>query len=279
MKKIRLDLLTVEQGLAESVDTAKKVIIAGWIKVDGETIRVPSLKIPSDKKITIDRPKGEFVSRGGDKLQHALKEFGIDMHGLIAVDLGASTGGFTDCMLKSGAVKVYAVDVGYNQLDYSLRIDPRVVVLEKTHAKDISSEMFAERIDLFTADLSFISILRILPAVHDALGNIPGVVLVKPQFEAEPSQLSKGIVESVSDHKDILARVVSGIIEAGFSIENITWSPIKGHSGNIEFLLLIKGSDPSGVMRGSDPSLNKNLDELSRKINEVIESAHNNLQQ
>ena len=137
MKNIRLDLYLAEHGLSQSREKAKKEIIAGWVKVNGETLRDPSRKISGTEIITIERPGGLFVSRGGDKLQHALNEFEICLTGLVALDLGASTGGFTDCMLKSGAVKVYSVDVGYNQIDYSLRIDPRVVVMEKTHAKDI----------------------------------------------------------------------------------------------------------------------------------------------
>lgn len=210
MKTIRLDIFLAEQGLSRSREKAKKEIISGWVKVNGETLRDPSKKISGTETVVVERPGGEFVSRGGDKLRHALGEFKIDLTGLVALDLGASTGGFTDCMLKSGAVKVYAVDVGYNQLDYSLRIDPRVVVMEKTHARDINRDMFHDRIDFFTADLSFISILKVLPAVYDTFDNIKGVILVKPQFEAESSQHKKGVVRDPDDHIQILLKVAAG---------------------------------------------------------------------
>jgi len=197
--------------------------------------------------------------------------FNIDLTGFVTLDLGASTGGFTDCMLKSGAVKVYSLDVGYNQLDYSLRIDPRVVVMEKTHAKDIKKEMFSDPIDFFTADLSFISILRILPAVYNTFRKIRGIILVKPQFEAESSQHSKGVVRNLRDHIDILSRVAAGIIETGFEIEGITYSPVKGPAGNIEFLFLIFKNDAIKA-----DSIDK--DYWISRISEIAETAHNVLQ-
>jgi 23S rRNA (cytidine1920-2'-O)/16S rRNA (cytidine1409-2'-O)-methyltransferase len=271
MKTIRLDIFLIEQGHSQSIEKAKKEIISGWVKVNGETLRDPSKKIIGNEKIIIERPGGSFVSRGGDKLQHALREFNIDLNGLITLDLGASTGGFTDCMLKSGAVKVYAVDVGYNQLDYSLRIDPRVVVMEKTHARDIKREMFPDRIDFFTADLSFISILKVLPAVCETFDAIRGVVLVKPQFEAESSQHEKGVVRNPKDHVEILRKVAAGIVETGFNILNITHSPIKGPAGNIEFLFFIFKDDLS-----ADKNNEKN--DLRSEIYAIVETAHNTLQ-
>ena len=271
MKNMRLDLFLAEHGLSQSREKAKKEIISGWVKVNGETLRDPSKKISGTENITIERPGGLFVSRGGDKLQHAVKEFKIDLKGLVTLDLGASTGGFTDCMLKSGAVKVYALDVGYNQIDYSLRIDPRVVVMEKTHAKDIKGEMFAEPIDFFTADLSFISILKVLPAVYSTFEKINGIILVKPQFEAESSQHKKGVVRNLDDHIEILGKVAAGIIEIGFDIEGITYSPIKGPAGNIEFLFLISKKN---VIK--EPDAVKNL--WISRIPEIAETAHNVLQ-
>jgi 23S rRNA (cytidine1920-2'-O)/16S rRNA (cytidine1409-2'-O)-methyltransferase len=271
MKTIRLDLFLAEHGLSQSREKAKKEIISGWVKVNGETLRDPSRKINGNEKIVIERPGGLFVSRGGDKLQHALREFNIDLNGLITLDLGASTGGFTDCMLKSGAVKVYAVDVGYNQLDYSLRIDPRVVVMEKTHARDIKREMFQDRIDFFTADLSFISILKILPALYETFDTIRGVVLVKPQFEAESSQHKKGVVRNLEDHVEILEKVAAGIIEIGFNILEITYSPIKGPAGNIEFLFYITRNDAS-VEQAPDKN------RIKSEIASIAETAHNTLQ-
>jgi 23S rRNA (cytidine1920-2'-O)/16S rRNA (cytidine1409-2'-O)-methyltransferase len=271
MKTIRLDFFLVEQGFSPSREKAKIEIISGWVKVNGETLRDPLRKITGNEKITVERPGGLFVSRGGDKLQHALNEFNVNLTGLITLDLGASTGGFTDCMLKSGAVKVYAVDVGYNQLDYTLRIDQRVVVMEKTHARDIKREMFFDKIDFFTADLSFISILKVLPAVYEIFDSIRGVILVKPQFEAESSQHEKGVVQNPEDHVEILLRVAAGIVEIGFNIPEITYSPIKGPAGNIEFLFFISKDCPS-----VDPEADKN--NLKNQISDVVETAHNTLQ-
>ncbi len=270
MKKLRLDIFLTEHELSRSVENAKKEIISGWVKVNGETLRDPSRKITGNEIITIERPGGKFVSRGGEKLQHALNLFKVDLKGFVALDLGASTGGFTDCMLKSGAVKVYALDVGYNQLDYSLRIDPRVVVMEKIHAKDLQKEMFSDHMDFFTADLSFISILKILPAVYNTFDKISGIILVKPQFEAEESQHEKGVVRNPEDHKKILERVASGIIEIGFKIDGITYSPIKGPAGNIEFLFLISKNDTSREHKVPENN-------LITGIFDIVETAHNTL--
>ena len=271
MKNIRLDLFLTEHGLSQSREKAKKEIIAGWVRVNGETLRDPSKKISGTETIAIERPGGLFVSRGGDKLRHAVNEFKIDLTGLVTLDLGASTGGFTDCMLKSGAAKVYAVDVGYNQIDYSLRIDPRVIVMEKTHAKDIKREMFAGPIDFFTADLSFISILKVLPAVYNTFETIKGVILVKPQFEAESSQHKKGVVRNLDDHIEILGKVAAGIIEIGFDIEGMTYSPIKGPAGNIEFLFLISKNNTNKELKAEEES-------WINRITELAETAHNALQ-
>jgi len=297
MKKIRLDLYLVEQKLSLSREKAKKEIISGWVKVNGETFRDPSRKISGDETICVERPGGIFVSRGGEKLAYAIKEFNIRLSGIAALDLGASTGGFTDCMLKSGAVKVYALDVGYNQLDYSLRIDKRVVVLEKTHAKDINRNMFPDKIDLFTADLSFISILKILPAVYNTFSSIKGIILVKPQFEAESSQQKKGVVRKPEDHKEILSRIIKGVFKTGFIVEAITYSPIKGPAGNIEFFLLIDKnpelsfekksvnntlitSDIINRQRTEHPCLNNDIDleeYWNRRISEIVDISHKKL--
>lgn len=239
MKKIRLDLFLAEKGFSSSREKAKKEILAGWVTVNDERIREPSAGIKGSEVIKIERPGGLYVSRGGEKLKHGLDYFGIDLTGKTVLDLGASTGGFTDCMLKSGASLVYAVDVGFNQIDYSLRIDDRVVVMEKTHARDIKAEMFPRGFDFFTADLSFISILKVLPSVQKIKNNAEGIILLKPQFEAMPGQHKKGVVRSVSDHEEIVERVLRGIIETGFAVKGITWSPIKGPAGNIEFLVWI----------------------------------------
>jgi len=263
MKKIRLDLIIVEKELSPSREKAKREIIAGWVKVNGETVRDPSKKFSPDIEINIERPGGVFVSRGGEKLQKALTVFDIDMKYKVAVDLGASTGGFTDCMLKSGARKVYSIDVGFNQLDYSLRIDERVVVMEKTHAKNIEKAMFSENIDFFSADLSFISVLKILPAVYSVFEEIEGVILLKPQFEAVSGEHKKGVVKDMDIHEKIITRVLAGIEDIGFSVLGVSYSPIKGPAGNIEFLVhLYKGK----------------LSDLSTvSVHDIVERAHREL--
>lgn len=268
MKKIRLDAFLAEKGLSQSREKGRREIVSGWVKVNGETVRDPSKKINGDEDVTVERPGGLFVSRGGDKLKKAIDFFGIRLEGKTALDLGASTGGFTDCMLKSGALKVYAVDVGYNQLDYSLRTDSRVVVMEKTHARDIHQGMFSDNIDFFTADLSFISILKVLPSVADVFERIEGVLLLKPQFEAETSQQKKGVVKSAENHVEIVTRVIAGIAEAGFIPCGITFSPIKGPAGNIEFLVYVKrGCEGDSAVRmiGEEDIL------------DTVKSAHNDL--
>lgn len=268
MKKIRLDAFLAEKGFSQSREKGRREIVAGWVKVNGETVRDPSKRIGGDEDISVERPGGLFVSRGGDKLKKALDFFGIGLEGKTVLDLGASTGGFTDCMLKNGALKVYAVDVGYNQLDYTLRTDSRVVVMEKTHARDINASMFSDTIDFFTADLSFISILKVLPSVAALFERIDGIILLKPQFEAETCQQKKGVVKSAENHVEILKRVVAGIAGAGFLPCGITFSPIKGPAGNIEFLVYVKRG------YGNDSTVSMVDEEC---ILRVVESAHNEL--
>lgn len=300
MKKIRLDSYLAEQKLSLSREKAKKEIISGWVKVNGETSRNPSLKIYGDEKIVIERPGGIFISRGGEKLAHAIREFKIDLSGSVVLDIGASTGGFTDCMLRSGALKVYALDVGYNQLDYSLRIDKRVVVMEKTHARDININMFPDKIDFFTMDVSFISIQRILPVVFKTFSSITGIILIKPQFEAEPSQHKKGVVRNPEDHKKILLRVFNGVLKTGFTVEGLTYSPVRGPAGNIEFFIYVNKqlqSDSQAKYNSKMDSSADNDGEIDRlqrdkmfvnensvpgdnwddRISEIVEISHNKL--
>lgn len=264
--KARLDCFLVDRGLSASSEKARSEILSGWVKVNGETVRDPAKKITGVENIEIERPGGVYVSRGGEKLERALEIFCISLEGVTALDLGASTGGFTDCMLRHGAAKVYAVDVGYNQIDYSLRTDSRVVVMEKTNARDINISMFAGQIDFFTADLSFVSILKVLPAVYNTFETIHGVVLVKPQFEADPSQHEKGVVRDPAQHFNILSRVIEGINLAGFTVAGMTYSPIKGPAGNIEFLTYLKKCQKEG----SNPSLIVTIDD----IRHIVTTAH-----
>jgi 23S rRNA (cytidine1920-2'-O)/16S rRNA (cytidine1409-2'-O)-methyltransferase len=212
-KKKRLDSFLSETGRSVSRESAKREIIAGWVRVNGETIRTPSRAITGEEDIRISRPGGHYVSRGGLKLAKALTHFDISLKNNRAVDLGASTGGFTDCMLKAGADLVYSVDVGYGQLDYSLRNDSRVVVMERRNARSLEKSDFDHRIDFVTADLSFISVLKIYGAIKELFSHARGIILIKPQFEAEKGEQKKGVVREKSVHVSILTRTVSSLRE------------------------------------------------------------------
>lgn len=237
MSKTRLDLYLAQSGKSRSREKAKREILAGWVRVNGETIRDPAKTVYGNEEITVKRPGGIYVSRGGDKLQRAMMFFNIDLTDAVAVDLGASTGGFTDCMLRAGARAVYAVDVGYGQLDYSLRKDERVIVMERTHVRDLTADCFKHTVDFVTADLSFISIVKVFDKIKLLFSGSEGVILIKPQFEAGPGEHKKGVVRDRSIHIDILASVIERLMEKGLVMKGLTGSPIKGPAGNIEFLL------------------------------------------
>lgn len=268
-KKIRLDKYLADNNLSDSREKAKREIISGWIKVNNETVRNPAKMIIGDENISIERPKGLFVSRGGYKLSFAVDKFKIKLNDLVAVDLGASTGGFTDCLLKNGAKKVYAIDVGYGQLDYSLRNDDRVVVKERTNARNLTSNEFKETINIITADLSFISFAKVYVNIKKIFVNVDGIVLLKPQFEAESSEHKKGIVTKKEKHIEILKRVLTELIQIGIKIKGLTFSPIKGPKGNIEFLLYFNTENKE--------YLKEEIVELEELISDVVSKAHNEL--
>ncbi|MDY6969391.1 MAG: TlyA family RNA methyltransferase [Spirochaetota bacterium] len=232
----RLDVCLLENGLSESIEKAKKIIIAGWVKVNGETVHTPSKIISCTERIVVERPSGIFVSRGGEKLQHALDHFGISVKERVVADLGSSTGGFTDCLLKNGVCKVYAIDVGYGQLDYRLRNDDKVVVLERTNVRNIEKKHFNDIIDFVTADLSFISIIKVFSSIRDNISPDDGIILIKPQFEAKSYEHNNGVVRDKEDHSKILKRVLTSLFDKGAVFRGLTYSPIKGPAGNIEFL-------------------------------------------
>jgi len=267
MKKIRLDVYLAENNLSRSRESAKKEIISGWVTINGETIREPSKKIEGDEAIAVSRPKGLFVSRGGEKLDFALKKFKISLQGKTAADLGASTGGFTDCMLKAGAKLVYAIDVGYGQLDYALRKDPRVIVRERTNVRDLTPEDFDHRVDFVTADLSFISIVKVFDTIKELFTPSTGIILLKPQFEAQRNEHKKGVVRKRDAHKSIICRVVPVLIEKGMNFRGICPSPIKGPAGNIEFLIYFSLADRDEEKLFFDEQL----------INDMVEDAHREL--
>ncbi|MGE0058752.1 MAG: TlyA family RNA methyltransferase [Dehalococcoidia bacterium] len=235
----RIDALLVERGLVSSRQQAQAVLMAGDIRVDGAQVTKPGAMVQSSALIEVlQRPA--YVSRGGDKLAHALDVFGIDPTGLICLDVGASTGGFTDCLLQHGAAKVYAVDVGYGVLDYRLRQDERVVVMERVNARELAP--LPEQCDLLVMDVSFIGIEKVLPAACRSLRlGAELAVLVKPQFQAKREEVGKkGVVKDVQVHAAVIGRVVDWTSSNGLRLLNLTTSPLLGAEGNREFLLHLR---------------------------------------
>ncbi len=244
MKK-RLDILVTERGLAESREKAKTLIMAGQVYVDGQKADKPGDTFSEDAAVEV-RGKGlPYVSRGGLKLEKAMREFGLQLQGRTCMDIGASTGGFTDCMLQNGAQRVYSVDVGYGQLAWSLRTDPRVVNLERTNARYLTREQVPEEIGFFSVDVSFISLTLILPAVRPLLAEHgQAVCLIKPQFEAGREKVGKkGVVRDKTVHEEVIEKIRSFALENGFSVLGLTFSPVKGPEGNIEYLIYLERSE------------------------------------
>jgi 23S rRNA (cytidine1920-2'-O)/16S rRNA (cytidine1409-2'-O)-methyltransferase len=244
MAKRRLDVLLVQRGLAESREKAQTAILAGDVLVNGETVVRQAASVAEDARIELARA-ARFVGRGGEKLEHALQTFRIDVSGLVALDIGASTGGFTDCLLQRGAKRVYAVDVGYGQLDYRLRNDTRVVVLERTNVRELAelplpAGQAGEKADLATIDVSFIGLEKVVPNVARLLrkgGRI--VALVKPQFQARRSEVGKGgVVRDAQVHAKVLGRIVAWAAGQGLRFGGLTASPLLGPAGNKEFFVL-----------------------------------------
>jgi 23S rRNA (cytidine1920-2'-O)/16S rRNA (cytidine1409-2'-O)-methyltransferase len=237
--KRRLDILLLERELAKSREKAQSMIMAGEVLVNGAMVIKPATKVDESDTIEL-RQKPPFVSRGGTKLAHALDHFQLDVRSLVALDVGASTGGFTDCLLKRGASRVYAVDVGYGQLEYSLRIDPRVVVMERINAR--YPFILPEAVDLTTIDISFISLEKVVPNVSNLTRRGSLIIcLVKPQFEAGRDQVRKGgLIKDPFVHSQVLGRFISWAIGKGYRIRGLTPSPILGASGNREFFVLLE---------------------------------------
>jgi len=242
----RLDQALVERGLCESREKAKRAVLAGQVRINGQTAHKPSDTVKPDDALTLDAPE-KFVSRGGHKLEHALKHFQLDVAGSVALDLGASTGGFTDCLLQRGAAKVFAVDVGRGQLAWKLRRDRRVVVMEKTNARLLTAAQFPPPFapaDLAVIDCSFISLRKILPAAVPLLkpdGKI--VALIKPQFEAGKAEADRGrgVIRDAVIHERVLEELRNFVAEqSGLSWRNVVESPLLGPAGNKEFLVLIE---------------------------------------
>lgn len=238
MAKMRLDVAMTEQGLAESRQKAQAIIMAGQVYVDGQKVDKAGAPVASGSRIEVRGKTLRYVSRGGLKLEKAMACWPIRLDRTICADIGASTGGFTDCMLQHGAEKIYAVDVGYNQLDWRLRTHPRVVCMERTNARYLTREQIPDPLDFFSVDVSFISLNLILPAVRPLMREGgSGVCLVKPQFEAGREKVGKkGVVRDPQVHLEVLEQFLVHADHAGFSVQDLTFSPIKGPEGNIEYL-------------------------------------------
>ena len=238
MKK-RLDMMLVERALAPSREKAKAYIMAGQVYVDGQKEDKAGSMFAETVKVEVRGNTLPYVSRGGLKLEKAMNEFDVSLEGKVCMDVGASTGGFTDCMLQNGGVKVYSIDVGYGQLDWKLRQDERVVCMEKTNMRYVKPEDIGELVDFISIDVSFISLTKILPPVKACLKEGGQVVcLIKPQFEAGREKVGKkGVVRDRAVHEDVIKQIMNFAAALGFSLLHLDYSPIKGPEGNIEYLL------------------------------------------
>ena len=248
--KERLDVLLVQRGMAASREKAKAMIMAGEILVDGEREDKAGSMFPDTVTITQKGRPLPYVSRGGLKLEKAMTHFGLDLTGKICMDVGASTGGFTDCMLQNGAVKVYAVDVGHGQLDWKLRNDERVVCMERTNIRYVTPEDIQEPVQFVSIDVSFISLTKVLLPVRNLMEEgAEMTALIKPQFEAGREKVGKkGVVREKSTHYEVIEMVLSYALSIGFSVLNLDFSPIKGPEGNIEYLVHLQKTEQTDTI-------------------------------
>ncbi|MBQ7203535.1 MAG: TlyA family RNA methyltransferase [Eubacterium sp.] len=267
--KIRLDVAVFEAGYAPSREKAKAVIMAGQVYVNNQKVDKAGTEIKKSDKLEVRGAALKYVSRGGLKLEKAMKEFPITLDSKICMDVGASTGGFTDCMLQNGAKKVYSIDVGYGQLAWKLRCDERVVNLERTNFRYCTREQVPDEVDFASVDVSFISLKHILPTLNALLSDSgQGVCLIKPQFEAGKDKVGKkGVVRDLSVHLEVVNNVISLALENGFDVRGLQFSPIKGPEGNIEYLLYIVKSDNPAVSDSVNPTelVNQSHMELDKK--------------
>ena len=242
VKAVRLDVYLTEMGLVKSRERAKELIKSGQVLVDGRAVTKPAFETGESSDIKIIGEQLRYVGRGGLKLEKAVSEFCIDLNGRVCIDIGASTGGFTDCMLQNGAAYVYAVDVGHGQLDEKLAADSRVLNMEGTNIKNLSAEDFPKLPDFISADVSFVSLKQILSKIRELLPeNGEAAVLIKPQFEAGRANIGKnGIVKDRKVHERVLKDIISFCFSVGLSAEKVTHSPISGGDGNIEYLAYLK---------------------------------------
>lgn len=264
--KIRLDVALVEQGFAESREKAKAIIMSGIVYVNNQKSDKPGKEIKESDLLEVRGKTLKYVSRGGLKLEKAMQCFPITLDGKICMDVGASTGGFTDCMLMNGAKKVYSVDVGYGQLAWKLRTDERVVNLERTNFRYATDEQISDKIDFSSVDVSFISLKHILPKLnHFLISHGSAVCLIKPQFEAGREKVGKkGVVSDAGTHIEVVENVIEMAVENGFTVAGLDFSPIKGPEGNIEYLIYLLKSEEPLIYEGINPK------ELVQKSHEVL---------
>lgn len=262
--KNRADIILFEKGLVESKEKAMSLIMEGVVYVGDRKIDKPGESIDVNSDIDIRKDLNTYVSRGGLKLEKAIEKFHLDLKGRVSMDIGSSTGGFTDCMLKNESSKVYAVDVGYGQLDWKLRSDPRVVVMERTNIRYVTKDDIGEFIDFTSIDVSFISLKLVLPIAKELSGEKGEIIaLIKPQFEVAKSQVGKnGIIRDVNTHFEVIKDIRDFCTEIGLGSADLTYSPITGAKGNIEFLIYL-----------NKDTLNKLDDE---EISKIIKEAHDN---
>lgn len=266
--KERLDVLMVKRGLFESREKAKAVIMSGIVYVNGQKEDKAGTSFEETVPIEVRGSTLKYVSRGGLKLEKAMTHFGVELEGKVCMDVGSSTGGFTDCMLQNGAVKVYSVDVGHGQLAWKLRNDPRVVCMEKTNIRYVTPEDIGEPAAFASIDVSFISLTKVLGPVKQLLTEDGEIVcLIKPQFEAGREKVGKkGVVREKSTHLEVIQMVISYAVELGFEIKNLEFSPIKGPEGNIEYLLYLKNHRDG-----------ERFEEILVQPEAVVEEAHGTL--
>ena len=272
MKKERLDVLLVNKGLAESREKAKRTIMAGIVYVNGEKEDKAGTTFDPEVNIEVRGNVLPYVSRGGLKLEKAIKEFGVSCDGKVCLDIGASTGGFTDCMLQNGAVRVFAIDVGHGQLDWKLRNDERVVCMEKTNIRYVKPEDLGEPASLVSIDVSFISLQLVLPVVKTLIKDDCQVVcLIKPQFEAGRDQVGKkGVVRDKKVHVEVIEKTLSFAYSIGFELKGLTFSPIKGPEGNIEYLAEL-------MLRSDTESEEKDLLWIHKEAEKTVNASHDML--
>ena len=273
MAKKRLDVMLVEQGLAESREKAKAIIMSGIVYVDGEKEDKAGSTFAETASIEVRGKTLKYVSRGGLKLEKAMQVFPIELEGKVCMDVGASTGGFTDCMLQNGAVKVYSVDVGYGQLAWKLREDERVICMEKTNIRYVKPEDIDDKIEFASVDVSFISLSKVLPPLRDLLKEDAEVVcLIKPQFEAGREKVGKkGVVRDKSVHVEVIENVSCFALTSGFEILGLDFSPVKGPEGNIEYLIYLR---KTAEIQENDILLEE---DYKKTIKQLVEDSHTTL--